>query len=66
MQDTKLFETILGIETPRRISRVALDPGGECVDLWTDHEDTRWPCPACQQELPCRDHAALVHNSIEG
>ena len=57
MQDTKLFETILGIATPWRISRVALDTTGERVDLWAEHEDMRWPCPECQQELSCRDHA---------
>lgn len=57
MQDTKLFETILGMATPWRISRVALDTTGERVDLWAEHADTRWPCPECQQELACRDHA---------
>ena len=57
MQDTKLFETILGIETPWRIGRVALDTTGERVDLWAEHADTRWPCPECQQPLPCHDHA---------
>jgi zinc-finger of transposase IS204/IS1001/IS1096/IS1165/Helix-turn-helix domain of transposase family ISL3 len=57
LQDTKLFETILGIQTPWRLSRVALDTTGQRVDLWAEHEDTRWPCPNCRQELPCRDHA---------
>jgi len=56
VQDTKLFETILGIQTPWRISRVALDTTGERVDLWAEHAETRWPCPECQQDLPCRDH----------
>jgi transposase len=56
VQDTKLFETILGIQTPWRISRVALDTTGERVDLWAEYEETRWPCPECRQELPCRDH----------
>jgi transposase len=58
VQDTKLFETILGIQAPWRIGRVALDTSGERVDLWAEHaDDTRWPCPECQQLLPCRDHA---------
>lgn len=58
MQDTKLFETILGMQAPWKISRVALDTSGECVDLWAEHaEDTRWPCPECEQALSCRDHA---------
>ena len=54
MQDTKPVETILGIQTPWRLSRVALDTTGERVDLWAEHADTR---PACQQQLPCHDHA---------
>jgi transposase len=58
VQDTKLFETILGIQAPWAISRVAWDTRGERVDLWAEHaDDTRWPCPECQQTLPCRDHA---------
>jgi transposase len=56
VRDTKLFETILGIQSPWHISRVALDTTGERVDLWAEHAETRWPCPECQQELPCRDH----------
>jgi transposase len=57
VQDTKLFETILGIQAPWRIGRVALDTTGERVDLWAEHVDRPWPCPECGQELPCRDHA---------
>jgi transposase len=40
VQDTKLFEAILGIQAPWRISRVALDTTGERVDLW---RSTRTP-----------------------
>jgi transposase len=57
VQDTKLFETILGIQAPWRISRVALDTTGERVDLWAEHDDQRWPCPECGTALACRDHA---------
>lgn len=58
MQDTKLFETILGMQAPWAISRVALDTSGERVDLWAAHADeTRWACPECQATLPCYDHA---------
>jgi transposase len=58
MQDTKLFETILGLQTPWHIARVALDTQGERVDLWAEHDpDAGWSCPDCQQELACRDHA---------
>lgn len=58
MQDTTLFETIRGLQTPWHIARVTLDTTGERVDLWAEHDaDTRWPCPEGRQELPCRDHA---------
>lgn len=57
MQDTKLFETILGLQAPWHIGRVALDTTSERVDLWAEHDETRWPCPECQQLLPCFDHA---------
>lgn len=58
MQDTKLFETILGIQAPWRISRVALDTSGERVDLWAEHDRTpTWPCPECAQPSPGHDHA---------
>ena len=58
MQDTKLFETILGIQAPWAIDRVTLDTSGKRVDLWAAHRDaTRWPCPECAQTLACHDHA---------
>jgi len=57
MQDTKLFETILGLQAPWHIARVALDTATARVDLWAEHDDTRWPCPECEQVLPCWDHA---------
>lgn len=57
MQDTKLFETILGLQAPWHITRVELNTGTQRVDLWAEHDDTRWPCPECQQTLACADHA---------
>jgi transposase len=57
MQDTKLFETILGLQAPWHIARVELNPVEQRVDLWAEHADTRWPCPDCQQLLACADHA---------
>jgi transposase len=42
VQDTKLFETILGIQAPWRISRVVLDTSAERIDLSAEHaSDTR-------------------------
>lgn len=58
MQDTKLFETLLGLQPPWRVSRVSVDTEHEHVDVWVDHEaGVRWACPECAAELACRDHA---------
>lgn len=57
MQDTKLFETILGITSPWHISRVELKTDEKRVDLWLEHDPTRWPCPECGTELAGFDHA---------
>jgi len=58
VQDTKLFETILGLQVPWRISRVALDTATQRVDLWVEHAaDVRWTCPECATDVACRDHA---------
>ncbi|MCA1606279.1 MAG: ISL3 family transposase [Acidobacteria bacterium] len=58
MQDTnKLFETVLGLQAPWRIGRVALDPEAQRIDLWAEHGATRWPCPECGQALAGWDHA---------
>lgn len=57
MQDTKLFETILGLQAPWQIARVELKTDEQRVDLWLEHEPSRWRCPECGTELPGFDHA---------
>jgi len=57
VQDTKLFETILGITAPWQIARVELKTEDQRVDLWLAHEPTRWPCPDCGELLAGFDHA---------
>ena len=58
MQDTKLFETILGLQAPWQVARVALDTAQQRVDVWVEHrEGTSWTCPECERALGCRDHA---------
>ena len=57
MQDTKLFESILGISSPWHIARVELNTAEQRVELWLEHEPTRWPCPECGAELASFDHA---------
>jgi transposase len=57
MQDTKLFETILGLTRPWHIARVDLKTDEQRVELWVEHDATRWPCPDCGDLLPGWDHA---------
>lgn len=57
MQDTKLFETILGITSPWHVARVELKIDDKRVDLWLEHAPTRWPCPECSELLAGFDHA---------
>lgn len=60
MHDTKRVETIPGLQMSWPVARVTLDPTGERVDRWVEHDtDTRWSCPECWQELPCLDHRSL-------
>jgi transposase len=57
VQDTKLFETILGIGAPWHVARVELTTEEKRVELWLEHESTRWPCPECGTVLAGFDHA---------
>lgn len=57
MQDTQLFDTILGLQQPWYVARVELKTDTQRVDVWVEHGETRWTCPACDQALPCFDHA---------
>jgi transposase len=57
VQDTTLFETILGITVPWRVARVELKPDERRVDLWLEHDATRWPCPDCGELMAGFDHA---------
>jgi transposase len=58
MQDTKLFETILGLQAPWYVARVSLETTQQRVDVWVEHRDeVRWPCPECDRAGACYDHA---------
>jgi transposase len=57
LQDTKLFETILGITAPWPVARVELETEDKRGDLWLEHAPTRWSCPECETELAGFDHA---------
>ena len=58
MQDTALYQYLLGLQSPWTVSRVSLDVAGQCVDVWAEHsEDAAWVCPHCAKAVPLYDHA---------
>ena len=58
MQDTALYQYLLGLNSPWTVSRVELNVKGQCVDVWAEHpEGALWACPTCARELPLYDHA---------
>lgn len=57
MQDTDLYQQILGIHSPWQVDAVKLDVAGGQVDIFLTHQQgVKWPCPECGEMLPCRDH----------
>lgn len=58
MQDTALYQYLLGLQSPWTVSRVNLDANRQCVDVWAEHpEEATWVCPHCAKTLPLYDHA---------
>ena len=58
MQDTALYQYLLGLKSPWTVSRVQLNVTGQCVDVWAEHpKDAVWACPHCTKTLPLYDHA---------
>jgi len=59
MQDTRLYEQILGLSDPWKIERVELNVAEQKVDLWAEHRaNAVWNCPTCSKSCPLYDHAA--------
>jgi transposase len=58
MQDTSLYQRILGLSDPWSVGRVELNVAEQRVDLWVEHQaDASWKCPVCQASCPLYDHA---------
>jgi transposase len=59
MQDRKLYEQILGIQTPWFVDRVELKLEYGQVHVHLDHDNEAvWECPECGRACPLYDHAA--------
>jgi len=58
MQDTELYQHILGLSSPWSVSSVQLDVEAQQIDVQVSHPaETRFCCPECERELSCYDHA---------
>ncbi|QEG22778.1 ISL3 family transposase [Mariniblastus fucicola] len=58
MQDTELYQQILGIETPWEVSNVDLNMElGEIVVSVRHAQGTKFCCPQCDRKLSCYDHS---------
>ncbi len=58
MQDTELYQAILGLALPWTISKVDLDTTAQEIRIHVDHpRGTEFKCPDCERTLPCYDHA---------
>ena len=58
MQDTALYEYLLGLQAPWTVSRVELDVQRRQVDIWAEHgQGVQWPCPTCGGGVSLYDHA---------
>lgn len=58
MQDTALYEYLLGLKSPWSVSRVNLNVKEQRVDVWAEHpQEAVWKCPQCAKTLPLYDHS---------
>lgn len=58
MQDTALYQYLLGLKSPWTVSRVNLDVNEQRMDVWAEHAgDATWTCPHCAEPLPLYDPA---------
>jgi transposase len=58
MFDTDLYQQVLGLTTPWKVTDVKLDVESTEIHVHLEHADgCRWNCPHCSRELACYDHA---------
>jgi transposase len=58
MQDHQLYQQILGLTAPWRVSHVELKLEEGEVHVWLEHEaGAEWCCPECGQRCPLYDHS---------
>jgi transposase len=58
MRDTELYEALLGLKNPWRVTKVKLDSAAGRVDVWAeDSPGTKWDCPECKIKASVYDHS---------
>jgi transposase len=58
MQDTELYEALLGLKNPWRVTKVKLDSAAGRVDVWVENfPGTKWDCPECKIKASVYDHS---------
>ncbi len=58
MQDRELYEQILGLSSPWKVTKVELKAEASEVHVFVEHpRGTKFCCPNCKLELACYDHA---------
>jgi len=59
MQNTELYQHLLGLSEPWAVDRVEFNLEDRRVDIWAGHAGgVVWACPECSLTSPTRDHAA--------
>jgi transposase len=58
MFDTDVYQQVLGLTAPWKVTDVRLDVEATEIHVHVEHpEGYRWNCPQCSRELACYDHA---------
>jgi transposase len=58
MRDTELYEALLGLKNPWKVTKVKLDSIAGRVDVWVeDFPGTKWNCPECKIKASVYDHS---------
>ena len=58
MQDTELYEALLGLKDPWKVTKVKLDAASSRVDVWIeDRSGVKWNCSECGKNAPVYDHS---------
>lgn len=55
MQDTALYQQVLGLTSPWKVAEVGLNAEDRSVEVRVTSDQRRWPCPLCGADCPEHD-----------